>query len=295
MATLISFFWDDYFREYQLKSTSAETYRSALQLFENWFESKQGRPVEWRDICHQVVNDWIIEFGEGRSTHTVRSRKLSIMAILNTGRRRGLCSFDPDRIRKVRVDGTPKDYWEIGEVADLVDACDSLRGRFRSTQIRQDYYAKAYILTVWDTALRRGDMAVIRAGVIDSTLQFSHPRSKTGVTDICRLNPNTYRWIQLTFDEFNASRKLLFPPWQKGKNALRPVSELFGRLMLIAGLRASDSCLKKLVRSSIMEADGQAPGTGWLQGHHADPATTMQAYANRQRANLNRPLNREIA
>ena len=295
MGDVLKYFDDDYCKENKLALTTAENYRHTALMFERWFRTEWNHDVEWHHIDHQVVNEFLISIEAGRSSFTVRSRKTGLMAILNSARRLGKCSFDAERIRRLRRGSTPKDFWSLKEVTELAKAADTLGGRFRATNIRKDFYARAYVLTVWDTALRRGDMALLEIGSIDSSLQFTHPRAKTGVTDICRINRETFRWIQMTFDQYNSNRTLLFPPWQRGRDALRPVSDLFGKLMLKAGLSASDSCLKKLVRSSIMEADGQAPGTGWLQGHHSDPNTTFQSYANRQRANLNRPLNRAIA
>lgn len=294
MAALLEFLNEDYISENELESSTVTTYKIAIASFERWFKLNNGSDVEWHKISHKVLNSYFVELGNDRSSNTVRSHKSSLMAILNTARRRNMCSFDLDRIRRIKRKPTPKDFWNLEEVTRLAETADSLCGRFRATQIKKDFFARAYVMTVWDTALRRGDMAMLRVGVVTSSLEFSHPRVKTGVTDICRISPQTYQRIQLTFDEYNNNRKLLFPPWQGGKDPLRSVSELFQKLMLMAGLQASDSCLKKLVRSSIMEADALAPGTGWLQGHHSGPNTTFQAYANRQRANLNRPTNRPL-
>lgn len=293
-ATQLMSFFESYELEHQLKDSTKLTYTGAIRNFDRWFQEAYGHPCEWRHIESDVINKWIVWLQIGRSLHSVHSRKLALMALLNTARRRQLCSFETERIRKVRPPSTPKDFWTLEQVGQLIEATCQLKGRFRATQIRKDYFARAYIAFAWDTALRRGDMAILRFSAVDASLQFSHPREKTGVTDVCRINPESYMWFQQMNDDCNTPRDLAFPPWQRGRNALRPISQLFGTVMLLAGLSASDSCLKKLVRSSIFEADHLSPGTGWLQGHHSDCKTTLQAYLSRHHANMNRPVNRSL-
>lgn len=286
-------FWKVYQRENSLEPTTVATYNAAIAVFNRWFRIEFGKTPELHNIGSDEINDFLIAIDDGRSSYSVKSAKSQLMALLNAARRQGRCSFDPERIRKIKTNGTPKDFWRIEEVNQLLKACDELRGRFRQTQILKTRYAKAYIAVVWDTALRRGDMAKLRTGSIVD-LEFSHPRSKTGVTDVCRVSMETWRLIQITYDENCSDRRLIFPAWRNGLDPLRAVSDLFNDVLKRSSLRASDSCLKKLVRSSMMEADFRAPGTAWLQGHHSSPNTTMQHYANRQQANLNRPKNRPL-
>lgn len=292
MAEMRQFFTDVYQRENCLEPSTTDTYLAAISCFETWFFQKFNQQLTWFFVTTDQINDFLITYAIGRSKYTVLSRRRSLLAVINAAMQDGLCTYDAKKVRRIKPKGTPKDFWTLDDVTKLIESAKQLKGRFRATQIRKDKFAEAYIRLMWDTCLRRGDMGILKMHTIDSNRQFSHPRMKSGVTDVCRFNVSTYNAIM---DTVEVPRKLVFPYWQKNRSGPRAVSELFKGIMNSSGLTASDSCLKKLVRSSIMEADYLAPGTGWLQGHHASPETTMQAYANRQRANLNRPVNREIA
>jgi len=163
-------FLTQYTEENDLAIPTILSYRNALNVFEKY----HGGEVRFAELEKTIdketgrqngdliINRWLSEYSKNVSPYTVKSRKAAILAILADAFDLRVTRYRKMRIKSPRCHDTPKDVWTPEEVRRLIEACDSLRGRFQSTQIRKKYYAQSLLMAAWDTGLRRADLLRIR-------------------------------------------------------------------------------------------------------------------------------------
>lgn len=281
-------FLTEYFLTSGLRDSTQSNYSTTVSVFESW----AGRPVDLGEIDDLMLSRWLADYEKTVKPHTAKSKRRTMISILNAAFDAGLIASKPVRVRKIKAPETEKDAWSSEEVQRLIRACDSLSGRFRNTCILKQYYFQGIFMTAWDTGLRLADLVQIETEWIVNSPTFSITTNKTGRRRIVRVNDETRRIALISLDRFAKGRKYIWEPWRNGseKNQTRGVSVVASQIVASAGLDCSDGPFKKLRRSSITEAERLSPGTGWIQGGHAGPDVTIKHYINQSKAYSGRPI-----
>jgi len=296
---LLRDFLNDYYAiDTAIRESTLSSYQTTVSLIESW----AGHPVTLGEFNDQFINRWIIDYskrtinGEPISSYSVKSRRGTLLSILNAANECGLMEYRPGRIRKVKCHQTEKDVWTPEQAIELIRQAGECRGRCRTTCIQRKWFFQGIFAVAWDSGLRIADIIKIRSDVIKQSREFSVVMSKTLRSKRVVLNESTHRICLMSFDRYCDNREFVFPSWRSGtlKNQLRAISTYAKGIMEAAGLDCTDGIFKKLRRSSITHAESLQPGTGWVHAGHSGPDITIAHYINQNEAYRDRAVPKPI-
>lgn len=192
--TLLEYFDQHYVIFRSLTAGSIANLRRSLGEFVAWL--KIDPPID--GLRDDQVSRWIMHMEQsGLSPKTIKNRRGDLLGVW-----RDACAWDesgtvrmPRRIRDVQVPDPEPDSWSDAEVANLVLAARSLRGRFSFGPTRA-LYLEALIRTAWESGLRWGDLRSLRLEHIGAGGVIQKTQSKTGVLHCGKLATSTLRLLE---------------------------------------------------------------------------------------------------
>jgi integrase len=255
----------------------------AVSAWEGWAKRK----LSTDDLVDERLNAYLDWLKDNRARDTMRSRRGHLVTLWRTAFDLGLVERPPRKIRKApkRVKRIPE-AWTAEEVSRLVAACDRLKGEFHYTSIGRSVFMRSLVLTMWDSALRIGDMLDLKYAEISGRERglFVIEQNKTGDDIVIRLRPETLAAIDACMSQGMVGRELIWP-WLMRRQQLY---HWFKRLVEAAGVRRGSS--KWVRRASITACERLKPGAGQHQGGHRSPTTTQRHYLDASQLAADRPL-----
>ena len=293
------YFYDRYRVDVPLAKTTVGTYRAAARAMDRWFARNGLAGAGIPDLDIETMNRFLMEYAEGRSVHTTRSVRKILIALINHHLAPQHITIESKFIRLPKPVATVKDSWSLEEVRRLVEAADGypagreyLGGLLPET-LRSDYL-RNFLTFIWETAARRGDAVRLQIADVKSGRSFNFIQSKSKRAVVYKISDNLRADI-LKMPHVIAGHELAFPLWSGAAGGSKmQLSVMAKHCMKYAGLSASDSCLKKLRRSSITDVERSKPGTGFLHAGHSSPAVTAEHYIDKSRAYADRPTPESI-
>ena len=295
-----------YAREHDIGKRTIQSYGQTCQRYENWIvaqlEELAGLPelAKHKDLsktgCNRirkngsvplslslnsdVLNTFLIDLdGANRSRHTIARYRRELLVLWRDAFEVGLVANAPRRIRAIKTPETLKDAWTPEEVIELLAACRTRKGRFRTTRIRRAAYFESIIRAGWDTSLRLGDLLDFRVDALGDRCDRLQNKTQDYVDVV--FQPETLDAIDATFDTFTPKRVLVWPLWSDRKQFYKQMQRIVGE----AGLKGS---FQKLRRSGVTDVCRQG-GPGHIQAGHKDSKTTDRWYLNKALAYADRP------
>lgn len=269
-----------------LRDVQPETvrqYRITAALFERW----AGRPVRLDELDEQTVSAWLRDYAaSGVQPHTVRAKKVGVLALWRAAADQGLCEPPTRRVRAVRVPYKPVVAWDRPEVERLLMACQGLRRRHRCGLTRADWFDLA-VRVAWDSGVRWGDLIRLPVAAIRPDGYAAYCQSKVRRPVVFRLSPSTLDALRRSLEV--APRELVCP-WPASRETFQ---DQFDRLVARAGIRPGT--WKWIRRASGTDVECQQAGAASAHlGHVPGSRIAAQSYIDPAILGRTAPCPREL-
>jgi len=275
--------FDSYCISRSIEPTTIVSYQAAINVFNRWLACHEFSGINVDDIDIDLLNQFLTEYGATVSKYTVNSKRRILIALLNFHLEPCRQVITSKFVKRHKTSDTRRTSWMPEEVKRLFFFASHLPGRLSNGTSRADYF-RCLLLVAWETAARRGDLTRITIEDIASGKPFLFVQKKTGTGVVYRLSASTVESI-LSMPHSKDSR-FAFPSWS-GETAwqLEAITKTCRKIMVAAGLKSYDGCLKKLRRSAITRAEEIMPGTSYRFAGHTTPTTTIKSYLDPTRSN----------
>jgi integrase len=263
-----------YFSERDLRPNSQEQVRYSIIALESW----AGRLLAVRDLSPALVNGFIADRLQQCGALTVKRERGDILCVWRLAHSHDLLTHFPYHIRKVKAPRRIPTAWTMDEFRLILKAAGNLSGGYVIARgkppIPRRHWWTAFILTAYDTGLRKSDMLALCRGQIRPDLTICVHVAKTLVDHICRIRPETKAAIDATFPPV---RQLLFPwpysykfVWYHWRQVLRLAGLPY---MGLHSLRRTSATYLELVSPGLGGAHLAhiTPGNILAEKHHIDP------------------------
>jgi site-specific recombinase XerD len=261
----------DFVRAYCLERDISDGAIEQIELNVRLLERFAGGPLRTSDLQDDLVNSFLKQLkDDGRSPHTVRSKRAAILSVWREAARRGLAE-PPERVRRPKLPDRVIEAYTVAEMRSLVGAARSLRGRFRGLDMRRAVWAESFVLAYWDSALRLSDLLRIERRWIDAAGSVVIVQHKPGRVHRVAFRPETVAAIDRTMAE-GPERAVVWPLWGR-RDA---VYDLFKKIRSLAGIERGTS--KWIRRGSASAVEAAKPGSAWKHLGHSRPGLDRQAY-----------------
>jgi len=257
-----------------LGKSEADQYRYALNKLETFLK----RAPTLADLNAATLNEWLLSLQEaGLSPKTVKNNRGRVLALWNDALDEGVIDNEPRRLRKVKIPRFIPTAWSPAEVARLLEVARKVPGRFIQSRVVKAKFWEAFILFLWDTALRLGDVRRVETATVRGQSVFRLVQSKTNDIVVCQLRPETLAAIEATYPP---DRKRAF-----GSALSRGRMEKGFRLLIeAAGLSRETGTTRMLRKSSATAVEALHPGAamrhrtpGLAYKHYVDPRFISEA------------------
>lgn len=239
-----------------IRPASLRQYVVAAKLFERWASG----PVKLTDLEERSVSAWLRDYSEKVSPHTVRAKKVAVMAMWRAAAEEELCEPPRRKVRSVRVDRKVVTAWTRDEVGQLLDACRRLP-RFHRCGLRRSVWFDLAVRVAWDTALRWGDLVRLRVDAIQPDGRGMIVQSKTRRPVGFCLSESTMAALRASLE--TCPRELVVP-WPTSRESFQEQVRL---LVKKSGIRPGT--WKWLRRGSSTDVELMTPGAGAARLGHA--------------------------
>jgi integrase len=238
---------------------SAEQLDFAVRSFGK-FLKRQPTSEDFQDDTINRFILWLIS--EGFAHETVRSRRRALLTLWRADADDGLVP-PPRKVRRLRPKCVLPRAWTPEQLDAILAQCDKLRGRFRTNRaVERRAFARAYVLTAYESGLRRSDLLRIRRRQIQASGLIVIVQSKTGQVHLSRIRPETIAAIDAMG---TAGRETVFG----GMVSNRRLCRMFTAIFRAAGM--PEGSMKWLRRSGATHVEMKNPGAGWrFLGHTSD-------------------------
>jgi site-specific recombinase XerD len=147
--------------------STVKAYQSQLRRFDRWLEEKLGRAAGLEDVSARMFRMYIVELAEqGCRPRTIRSAVMPVRSLCNYLVETGILVTSPIHgVRLPKKDAAQRPKVTEEELLQLVTGCERLAGRERSLM------ARALLLLLITTALRRSELLGLRLGDVDLTAE----------------------------------------------------------------------------------------------------------------------------
>ncbi len=280
-GSLMHFFRTVYSVERAFRLETARQYEMSLSMFDRW----HGKPVMLEELSRDLVNHFLLDHGEGRAKKTVKRRRADILAIWRYAAQVGELERGPQRIRPIKVPRHVPDAWTLHELGLLLAAAGGKRfDRYYDSGIHRGRFWEAFILTTYDTGLRRGDMLRLARHQINDKGQVTLVQGKTEMGHYCAVRPTTLAAINRTFPP---KRDLIFE-WPYSPVTFNVE---WRRILSVAGQpKRRGNGPQKLRRTSASHLERICPGAASHHLGHLTPDLAMKHYLDPTVAFADRPL-----
>ena len=248
-----------------LRSASVEQLQYAMETFGRFLT----REPSLADFTDDVVNRFLCWLPTcGYAHDTIKTRRRSLLTLWRSAADDGL-TVAPRKVRPLAPVYVLPRAWTPSQVALILGECDQLRGTFRSCPtVERRLFARAFVLTAYETGFRRGDVLRIRRAMIEPSGLIPLVQSKTGRVHVSRVRPETIAAI----DRMGvAGRQTVFG----GIISLRRLSRLLKGIFRAA---CPEGSIKWLRRSGATHVEMDRPGTGWQYLGHTSARVAHQSY-----------------
>lgn len=258
-------------------------HRVQLECALRRFEKHLGRPATLADLTADAVNAWLLAMQEeGLSKRTIRGHRGRILSLWNDALDEGIYHVEPRRLRKVKLPRFTPVAWSPVEVARLLAAARSAPRRFRHSRVACNLFWEAFILLMWDTALRLGDVLALKTDTVLGKDSFQVVQGKTGDVVCCRLRPETVEAISRTYPP---QREYVFG----GAVNKSRLWKKFRALIKDAGLSSVGST-KMIRKSSATAVEAANPGAAMRHLGHRTPDLAYRHYVDPRFINHAKPM-----
>lgn len=273
----------EYLGQYLLSRDTCEKYRKALGFTIDGYGQFLRHAPAVGDLSDAQVNGYLAAVdAAGHSRWTVRGERQRLLALWNGAFDDGLLAMPPRRVRKIAIPESVVHAWGEAELRKLLDACDTLRGRFKNRwRIARRDYGRALVMLAYDTGARLGDLERFALADIASDGTIWWVQSKSGKEQGATLWPETIEAVRIIA---HPERRAIF-----GGTLDRNYFYLWARgLIGSAGLTGTFRWIRRS-SGSLVERDN--PGWGHKQlgnrpevfRKHYDCKRITQAVENRPR------------
>lgn len=259
----------DLIQRYALERDITPGYVYQLRLAAENFGRFIGHSPDTADLCDDLVNRWIVHLSDsGLSKRSVRSKRNHLLVLW---RYADVCELadGPRRLRKVSCPKLIPDASPPDRVALLLSEAAKLTGVFRRSKVSRSAFWIAFILVVWETGLRLGDMLRLRKDHIKDGV-LSIVQSKTGWPVVRPLSPQCLAAIGATEPEKRV--RIFGDALSRGA-----VQEGIRRLLAAINLRGGT---KRLRRSGATAAENAQRGSAMSYLGHQTPGLAYQFYVD---------------
>ena len=274
--TLLAYL-DDYLSERDLASSSIKQLQYSLTNFGKFL----GYPATPADLNRQAVNGWLIWLADHEKLRprSIKNRRINVMTIWRWLYDIEVLQDGPRRVRKVVVPPSVPVAWTIREAKLLLAVCDKLKGILSPVAYPRNLFWRAFIMTAYDTGLRRCDLLLLLRDQIGERGRLILIQKKTNWPVTCTLGTDTLKAVDATM---RYPRDLLF-----GDLTRDFVSQQFRSIVLAAGLKGS---LHKLRKTSVTAVEIVSPGAGQSHLGHKSSDMAKRFYIDPLLAGAERPL-----
>lgn len=266
MVATLSEFAQKYSVFHDVRENTLAQYCLSARIFEQW----SGGPILLQSLTEESLSEFLRDYANRVRPHTVKSKKVQILALWRAAAEEGLCRPPVRKVRSVRVPRLLVQAWTQEEVEQLLEACNRLKRTHRCGLPRAVWWDLA-IRVAWDTGLRAGDQFRLRVADIRSNGHVAIVQSKTGWVARSVLSGPTMDAIA---QSLAIAERPLVTPWN---HSYRTFSEQFQRLIKWAGVRRGS--WKWLRRSSGTNCEAQMEGAARTQlGHMPGSRIADESY-----------------
>ena len=194
-----------------LAKTSEQQYEVACRLMDGFLRCIRAADHQVKNTDEDMLSRFLLYYeGKAGSTNSVRSKRRTLIAVVNHALERDKKKLDSRFIRLPKPKPTPKDVWTPEEVAFLVGVAAAIPQRLPNGTTKGEYFACLF-LVAFESALRRGDLA--RLQTVDALRgSFELMQGKTGYPVGVELSPETVARIK-RMPHVEAGSELVFPEW----------------------------------------------------------------------------------
>ncbi len=148
-----------YFFERDLSDSTHQNMRVHVNAFERFLE----RPATLEDLNSDAVNGFIMHMrGRGMAPLTIRQYRNSICTFWHLAYQERILDTLPTRVMRIKVPKPAPIAFTVEDMKKLLEAADKLKWVYKNGIPRKLWW-RAFILVMWDTGLRLGDMVGLLA------------------------------------------------------------------------------------------------------------------------------------
>lgn len=205
-------FFETVYRPLRLLQATAATlqqYVVAIRAYERFL----GRPPTLADLTEESVTAFMgAILSDGRSPVTANMKASYLKTLARTAKRKKYIAEDLSNVDKLRAPRRLPTAWTAAEMEKIIESCRLCTGRIGGVPAAPWWVA--FVLTAYDTGLRRRALLSIRFTEIDfesGLLRVPAENMKTAVEQVFKLHPQTIEAILATVPP---DRDLAFPHHQ---------------------------------------------------------------------------------
>jgi integrase len=254
-----------YALEHDIRPNSLEQLQYAVQGFAAFL----GHTPAKDDFSDDTVNRYLTWLpSQGLAPPTIHGRRRGLLTLWRSMVIHGWP--EPRRIKRLAPLKMLPRAWTGEQIGAILAQCDQLDGTFKNhPRISRRLFARAFVLTAYETGFRRSDLLRIRRPQITPEGTIVLVQSKTGLPHVAKVRPPTVQAIDAMGCQ---GRELVFG----GLISVRRLSRLFDGLFRAAGM--PEGSLKWLRRSGATHVEMVYPGTGWRFLGHTSPRIAQKSY-----------------
>lgn len=257
--------------QYELENHISKGYRVQLEVAARSFERFAERPLRWREVTDDLVNEWLKAEQERASPLTVHGKRRAVLTLWRAAFDSGLVEHLPRRIRQIKCPELKPEAFLLEELKAMLIAADAMKGVYRKIGIEKSLWWRSFLMAKWDVALRLSDMLSLEREWIWPSGTLSLIQQKTGHSHRVKLRPKTLEAIDACM-ACNPNRRLIWPLWCQRNRWYGH----FRRLRNAAGLSKGTS--KWIRRSSASYVEKLQPGMGSRHLGHRSPELFQKHY-----------------
>lgn len=248
----------EFLRRYVSFRDISSDYAKQLNWTVDRLERFLGRAPHLHDLTDEAVNFWLDSLlASGLARRTIRGQRANLLLLWRAAHFDGLATAAPIRVKRISCPTLIPLAEPAEKVAELLAVARREQGQFRRSKVSRPAFWTAFILFIWESGLRLGDvLRVDQSCIVNGVLVLS--QNKTGWPLIRPLSEECLRAIE-AIDPHR--RKLIFGDALSRSHVFKG----FRRLAKASGFRGGT---KKIRKSGATAVEAACPGAamGYL-GH----------------------------
>lgn len=249
-----------------LAANTCRCYRENVKAFEKFL----CRPAKVSDLNAECINAYLRHsFVNSRTEYSVKNYRTHLRVLWKFAHKLGL--LPPwDGVQLVRVSPLNINGFDLADITKLVEHCATLRGVVRATGLRRADWWETFVLILWETGMRCGDMLRIAPADFDKDGWLWVCESKTGKRGWRRLRASVSQRVK-EFIDWDDRRPFIWMGYKP-----RYMFRAFGQLLDDAGIPYGS--MRWIRRGSASEVEKLNPGAGWKYLKHSIPTLFDKHY-----------------